>query len=98
MNNSKVFNRSTYQDTSYETNFDKIVNQTTLKIKEFTNKKLDLQKQNGLLKGQRNTIQTDINHLQNTTNQKETSLASLVYLFSLLLFIGRRISKIESGE
>ncbi len=85
MNSSKVFNRSTYNDSNYETNFDKIVNATTLKIKEFTNKKIDLQKQNGLLKGQKNTLETDKNHLSTVNNQKESQFGTLVSLNSFNL-------------
>lgn len=87
MNNSKIFSRSTYNDSNFEHNFDSIVNMTTLKIKEFTNKKLDLQKQNGLLKGQKITIETDNNHLQSITNSKDGSLKTQVIEISLKLII-----------
>jgi len=78
MNNSKIFSRSTYNDSTYENNFNDIVNLTTLKIKEFTNKKLELQKGNGLLKGQKVTHETDRNHLLTTTNSKDSTCKSLV--------------------
>jgi len=79
MKESKIFYRSTYNDSNYNANFDKIVNDTTLKIKEFTNKKLELQKGNSILKGQKTNHENDRNHLQIITNNKDAQLKVIVY-------------------
>jgi chromosome segregation ATPase len=57
-----------------ESNLDKIINQSKLKVKEFMLKKQDLDKNITLLIGQEQTITNDINHIQSQINEKKSSI------------------------
>ena len=57
-----------------ETNLDKIINQSKLKVKEFMLKKQEIDKNITLLIGQEQTLTNDINHIQSQINEKKSSI------------------------
>ena len=75
---SKIYNRSASNSSNTDINFDKIVNLTSLKMKELHNKKIELGKAYNHHKGQRNSLETDKNHYITLNQEKESQLNQLV--------------------
>jgi hypothetical protein len=60
-----------------EYNLEKVVNMASQKLKELINTKQEKMRENGLLKGQRNVLESDILHYEEQIKDKETQILRL---------------------
>lgn len=79
-----AFNNGNSQNEALEYNLDKVVNMTSLKVKELISKKQDKIRENNLLRGQKSVMESDIMHCEKETKEKEQKLISLANEFETL--------------